>query len=74
MQETYLGIDISKKTFDTALLVNNSIKCESFSNELEGFNKLSHWLEQVDCKPHICLEAIGQCPERKCRVSKRMML
>lgn len=59
MQETVLGIDISKKTFDTALLINSRMKCKSFINSTDGFKKLLCWLKPYKEKPHICLEATG---------------
>ena len=41
-----LGIDISKKTFDVALLLlNGKRKNKKFANHHEGFNELQVWLE-----------------------------
>jgi transposase len=54
-----LGIDISKKKFDVALhLPSGKWKNKAFTNNAEGFQKLTHWLEQLDVKHvHACMEA-----------------
>jgi len=54
-----LGIDISKKSFDVTLLMeNNKQKNKKFSNDLKGFKILSGWLEKWSVeKLHACMEA-----------------
>ena len=55
-----LGIDISKKTFDVALLRNKKIKHKKFSNNLKGFSLLLEWLKSNDSlNAHSCMEATG---------------
>lgn len=57
-----LGIDISKKVFDVALLRINKFKTRKFANTPEGFASLLTWLEglNVDLKEvHGCMEATG---------------
>ena len=56
---TILGIDISKKSFDVALLLpNGKRKNKKFANHREGFDELQSWLEQFDIPSlHACLEA-----------------
>lgn len=55
-----LGIDISKKTFDVALLCNEKLKNKKFTNDSQGFELLRQWLDKHDgLKAHICLEATG---------------
>jgi transposase len=60
MTSIILGIDISKKTFDVALLKDNKIKNKKFDNASKGFNELSKWLKanKVDTA-HACMEATG---------------
>ena len=41
----YLGIDISKKSFEVALLKENKYKHKSFSNNDKGYEELKKWLE-----------------------------
>ena len=54
-----LGIDISKTDFHVALLKNaKRSKYEHFSNDEDGFQQLSQWLEQQGVEQiHGCLEA-----------------
>jgi len=57
---TTLGIDISKKTFDVALLRNNKLKHKKFTNNNTGFDKLIDWLLFQKAQDlHVCLEATG---------------
>jgi len=44
-----LRIDISKKSFDVALLLLNGIRInKKFRNNHNGFNELQDWLEQFE--------------------------
>ncbi|WCN07811.1 IS110 family transposase [Marinomonas mediterranea] len=54
-----LGIDISKKKFDVALhLPSGEWRHKAFTNNREGFQKLTHWLNQLDVEQtHACMEA-----------------
>lgn len=57
-----LGIDISKKVFDVALLRANKFKTRKFANNPEGFAQLLEWLRglHVDlAEIHACMEATG---------------
>lgn len=55
-----LGIDVSKKKFDVALLRNNKLKNKKFTNDGEGFEFLVQWLEKHDAMTaHVCMEATG---------------
>ena len=53
-----LGIDISKITFDVALLTGEKRrKSKKFSNTLEGFEKLVEWLNRQGVeRVHACME------------------
>lgn len=54
----FVGIDISKKKFDTCVLVPGRAKCfkKSFSNTLAGCQQLLNWLtRQVKVAPGDCL-------------------
>jgi len=57
-----LGIDISKKDFDVALLRNNKFKNKKFANNPKGFSALLNWLEGLSviaADTHACMEATG---------------
>lgn len=59
MKPTVLGIDISKKKFHAALMLENGkTKPKVFSNEPEGFNELLTWLNRHHVTSiHACMEA-----------------
>lgn len=64
MSASVLGIDISKRKLDVALLVDTKIKHKSFKNTAEGFEALSLWLNKLGIKQvHACLEATGNYGE-----------
>jgi len=55
-----LGIDISKKNFQAALLKSEKYKTKSFDNKPSGFIALLAWLKQRESgSVHVCLEATG---------------
>ena len=57
---TTLGIDVSKKKFDVALLNNGKLKNKKFTNDFQGFEELRQWLIKHDnLRPHACMEATG---------------
>lgn len=61
-----LGIDISKRTFDVALLDDESTyRTGHFANSQKGFEHLSRWLSnrEVDTL-HACMEATGRYGDR----------
>lgn len=57
----YIGIDISKKTLDVAIMVApNKFKHYQFSNEMKGYKALLTWVsDQVQDMSLYCLEATG---------------
>lgn len=56
-----LGIDISKRKFDVALLQDEECRTATFSNEPIGFVKLRKWLKKHRAgQLHACLEATGR--------------
>jgi len=58
MSECILGVDIAKKKFDAALLINDKLKHKVFKNNQEGFTELSSWLEKQGVGYiHVCMEA-----------------
>ena len=60
MKTCTLGIDISKKSFDVALLSDDKWACKSYKNNQVGYNALMLWLTNRNAKnAHICLEATG---------------
>lgn len=60
MSNIILGVDISKLTFDVALLNDNKVKTKKFSNTTKGFAEVNHWLKNkgIDTA-HACMEATG---------------
>jgi len=55
-----LGIDISKRKFDVALLRDGKLKHKSFSNDRKGYDSLVEWIRHHDgVDAHICMEATG---------------
>jgi transposase len=55
-----LGIDVSKQTFDVALLMGNKLKHKTFTNNLKGYHALLAWLNKHDAHElHACMEATG---------------
>lgn len=54
-----LGVDISKKSFDAALLLpNGKQKNKKFCNDPDGFKALHDWLREFDIHAlHACMEA-----------------
>lgn len=60
MSNIILGIDISKLTFDVALLNDNKVKTKKFNNTTKGFAELKEWLKNkgIDTA-HACMEATG---------------
>ena len=58
MSECILGVDIAKRKFDAALLINDKLKHKVFKNNQEGFTELSSWLEKQGVGHiHVCMEA-----------------
>jgi transposase len=56
----YLGVDISKKCFDTTVLISDKSVSKKFSNDNHGFKDLILWLDKHNIKDvHTCLEATG---------------
>ena len=60
MESQILGVDISKKTFDVALLREGKFKHKKFRNNASGFKDLSVWLDRLKAEGlHVCMEATG---------------
>lgn len=60
MDVFYIGIDISKETFDAAVEVGGSIKHHQFENSKPGFQALIHWiLKHQISNAHFVMEATG---------------
>lgn len=57
-----VGIDVSKKKLDIALLVDGKIKTKVLDNSSEGHQSLLEWLSKTKlplAALHVCLEATG---------------
>jgi transposase len=64
MTKIVLGIDVSKKTLDAALIFDNRTLSKQFRNTPEGFQSLAAWLESLGItQVHACLEATGTYSE-----------
>jgi transposase len=56
--EFILGIDIAKRKFDAALLINGKLKHKVFANSQEGFSEFAIWLKKYSVDhAHVCMEA-----------------
>jgi len=55
----YCGIDISKKTFDAALLINESYTSKAFSNNSDGIKSFHVWIKSLKQEVVFCMEATG---------------
>ena len=59
MKQT-IGLDISKRTIDVAILCDNQYKTAKFDNSKSGFIKLNQWIKNNNLdNSHICMEATG---------------
>ena len=64
MDQNKLGIDVSKDSLDVVLWEEQGGRHQTFSNNTDGFVRLSHWLEKQKAGlVHACLEATGQYGE-----------
>ncbi len=58
-----VGIDVSKTTFDAALLVGGRVRHAAFSNTEAGFEQVLTWLAKqrpdATTRVHACMEATG---------------
>ncbi len=57
----YVGIDIAKAKFDSAVLIEEKYKHKAFDNKLSGFKALLKWLTRFGATDdfHVCMEATG---------------
>ncbi len=55
----FVGIDISKLTFDAAYFINSRSIHKQFSNNLKGFGEFSLWINKSKKEVYTCLEATG---------------
>ncbi len=64
MSRTCLGIDVSKKTLDVALILNGKTLSKQLKNTSDGFKLLAAWLQSLQIREvHACLEATGSYSE-----------
>lgn len=60
MSKNILGIDVSKRKIDVALIFDGKTFTKKFDNSLKGFKLLNGWLKSLKCdQVHACLEATG---------------
>jgi len=55
----FIGIDISKLTFDAAYFINKRYVHKQFSNNPKGFTDFELWMNKSDAEVFSCLEATG---------------
>ena len=55
----YVGIDVSKLSFDAAVLIDNKYKNQKFDNNTKGFKSLYKWLLRFNEQKVFCMEATG---------------
>ncbi len=55
----FIGIDISKLTFDAAYFMNKRYVHKQFPNNAKGFDALFSWMNKNDQEVFTCLEATG---------------
>ena len=55
----FIGIDISKMTFDVAIQSEGNYHSRCFNNKLTGFSSLLTWVKAFKQTPYFCLEATG---------------
>lgn len=58
MQNNYLGLDVSKKKIDCALLIDGGFRTTVIDNTPDGFEALENWLNKYDANNiYACCEA-----------------
>ncbi len=55
----FIGIDISKLTFDAAYSLNSGYEHKQFANTSKGFSKFFQWMNKSKKEAFTCLEATG---------------
>ena len=55
----FVGIDISKLSFDGAILIEGEYHHRHFDNNSTGFSVLLKWVKSFNDSPYFCLEATG---------------
>jgi transposase len=55
----FMCIDISKLSFDVAVLIDSKYQSRQFENKQSGFLKLSQWIKSFKNLAYFCLEATG---------------
>lgn len=62
MQKPVIGIDVSKRKLDMALLANGKTKAKVVENTAQGHNELLTWLQKQQVAldtVHVCMESTG---------------
>ena len=55
----FIGIDISKVSFDVAVLAEDFNHSKQFDNQNQGFKRLQQWIQSFKHQSVFCLEATG---------------
>jgi transposase len=60
MSKSILGIDVSKRKLDVALIINDNTLTKTFDNSPKGCKFLAAWLKSLHLEAvHVCLESTG---------------
>jgi transposase len=61
--KAFIGIDVSKKTLDTALIEEDKEHYQQFTNDQQGFKKLLNWVKKItktkETEMLFCMEHMG---------------
>ena len=61
----YLGIDVAKRKFECAILMDERFRSKTFDNDVQGVQTCLKWIQRWTDQPvHACLEATGSYGER----------
>jgi transposase len=60
VDNSYLGIDISKDKIDICLLLEEKSYHKKYKNNEQGYKELSKYLSTKKVVPHVCMEATGK--------------
>lgn len=60
----FIGVDVSKDTFDVVLFQDAKPLHKIFNNQLAGFKAFVTWIQKHTQRPWVCMEATGHYSER----------
>jgi transposase len=64
VQQTFLGIDVSKNKLDLYLIIGEKQHCKTVKNSQDGFETIIKWCQSLGAsQPHACMEATSDYME-----------